>query len=123
MAEKQPKKFIKAQGNIIQDTVIYFKLIIRLMADPRVNPFIKIIPIASVVFVISPLDIPGPIDDAAILGLGVLAFIELCPKEVVDEHMRALNQTIGSQWKDVPPSRGQPATKDVIEGEFRDKKS
>ncbi len=123
MAEKQPKKFIKAQGNIIQDTVTYFKLIIRLMADPRVNPFIKIIPIASVVFVISPFDIPGPIDDAAILGLGILAFIELCPKEVVDEHMRALNQTIGGKWTDMPPKPGQPPSEDVIEGEFHDKKS
>lgn len=122
MAEKPPRKYIKAQGNVIQDVVTYFKLILRLMADPRVNPLIKLIPIASVAFVISPLDFPGPLDDAAILGLGVLGFIELCPKEVVDEHMRALNQTIGSNWKDASPTQEKPPAEDVIDAEFREKK-
>ncbi len=121
MPDKKPEKFIKAQGTIVQDIFTYLRLIIRLMGDPRVNILLKCIPVASVLFVISPLDFPGPIDDAAILGLGIYTFIELCPKEVVDEHMRDLNQTISGQWKNAAAGEKSDSKDEVIDGEFQDK--
>jgi len=112
----------KGKGNLIQDVWVYVRLIVRLMADPRVSPLIKFITVAALAYMIYPFDLPFILDDAAVLGLGMFAFIELCPKDVVDEHVRELNATIPGQWKNPftykPPSKPQD---DVIDAEFRDK--
>lgn len=68
-----------------------FKLLLRLLRDPRVSPLLKILPVAAVVYMISPLDAAVPvIDDAVVLGLGWYGFLELCPPDVVAEHRAAL---------------------------------
>lgn len=68
-----------------------FKLLLRLMRDPRVSPLLKILPVAAVVYMISPLDAAVPVlDDAVLLGLGWYGFLELCPPDVVAEHRAAL---------------------------------
>jgi uncharacterized membrane protein YkvA (DUF1232 family) len=74
------------------------RLILRLLGDRRVSPWLKIIPVAGLLYLISPLDlIPdialpllGELDDAAVLWLTNYLFVELCPPNVVDEHVRAL---------------------------------
>jgi uncharacterized membrane protein YkvA (DUF1232 family) len=66
------------------------KLILRLLADNRVNPLVKALPIASLAYLIWPIDIPGPIDDAVVIGAGLYTFVELCPDDVVAEHRAAL---------------------------------
>jgi uncharacterized membrane protein YkvA (DUF1232 family) len=68
------------------------------VGDRRVSAWLKIIPIAGVLYLLSPLDlIPdialpviGELDDAAILWLTNYLFVELCPPEVVQEHIHAL---------------------------------
>jgi uncharacterized membrane protein YkvA (DUF1232 family) len=90
---------IPPQGNVIRDLVLRVKLILRLIGDRRVSPWLKIIPIAGVVYLISPIDIIsdialpviGELDDAAILWLTNYLFIELCPPQIVAEHVKALN--------------------------------
>ena len=74
MADKRDV-MIPPQGGIIRDFVLRVKLIVRLIGDRRVNPWLKIIPVAGLVYLISPLDIIpdimlpviGELDDAAIL--------------------------------------------------------
>jgi uncharacterized membrane protein YkvA (DUF1232 family) len=72
------------------------KLIGRLMADSRVNIFVKVLPLASLGYLFLPADlIPvvpfiSALDDAAILWIGSTLFVELCPDNVVQEHMQAL---------------------------------
>jgi hypothetical protein len=105
------------KGNIFQDLAMRIKLILRLMADPRVNFLLKLIPFGSFVYLIFPDLAPGPIDDAAVLWLGLYLFVELCPPEVVAEHVAELNRTIPGQWHD-PQNESTP--EDVIEAEFRD---
>jgi uncharacterized membrane protein YkvA (DUF1232 family) len=98
MADKRDI-MIPPQGGIIRDFVLRVKLIVRLIGDKRVNPWLKIIPVAGLVYLISPLDlIPdimlpviGELDDAAVLWLTNYLFIELCPPEIVQEHVKALN--------------------------------
>jgi len=34
----------------------------------------------------------GPVDDMVVIWLGAFLFIELCPAEIVQEHMQILNQ-------------------------------
>jgi len=68
------------------------------MGDSRVNIFAKILPIVSIGYFLWPLDIlpgvtlpiVGALDDAAVLWLGTYLFVELCPPDVVEEHLEAL---------------------------------
>jgi hypothetical protein len=68
-----------------------FKLILRLLRDPRVNPLLKALPVGAAVYLISPFDSFLPVvDDAVVMGLGLYTFVELCPPDVVAEHRAAL---------------------------------
>ncbi len=97
MADKKDI-IIPPQGGVVRDFILRVKLILRLIGDKRISPWLKIIPIAGVAYLISPLDlipdialpIIGELDDAAILWLTNAVFIELCPPEVVNEHVKAL---------------------------------
>ncbi len=105
---------IPPQGGMIRDFVLRVKLILRLLGDRRVSPWLKIIPIGGIIYLISPIDIIsdialpviGELDDAAILWLTNYLFIELCPPEIVQEHVRALNAGSARRQDD-----------DVVEGE------
>ena len=91
------------------------KLIYKLMMDPRVNAVLKVLPLSSLVYFIFPDLMPGPIDDAVMLWLSTYLFVELCPPEVVDEHVREINRVITGDFRDVNPDDGE-----VIEGEIID---
>ncbi len=98
MADKRDI-MIPPQGGVIRDFILRVKLILRLIGDRRVNPWLKVIPVAGLAYLISPFDlIPdimlpviGELDDAAILWLTNYLFIELCPPEIVQEHVKALS--------------------------------
>ncbi len=66
------------------------RIVLRLMADSRVNIPLKILPLATIVYLIVPDIVPGPVDDALVISLGLFTFVELCPKDVVEEHRAAL---------------------------------
>lgn len=103
-------------SNFFNDLVDRFRLISRLMMDSRVNPLIKILPIGTLAYAIWPVDFPTPIDDVFVIWLGTTLFVQLCPPDVVEEHMRAL-QSGGAtvHWQDTPPGA---STGDVIDGEY-----
>ena len=55
------------------------------------NFFLKLLPISTLVYLVSPLDAAIPaVDDALIVGIGTYVFVELCPPEVVEEHRARL---------------------------------
>ena len=118
MTDQKEPKSVTTKGGVFADLTLRIKLILRLLADPRVNPLIKLLPIGSVVYFFLPDLAPGPIDDAAILWLGAYLFVELCPPHIVEEHMQALKQVIPGEWHD-------PLDKDddVIDAEYWEKKS
>ncbi len=82
-------------GNFIKGLVLNVKLISRLMGDSRVNGFAKLLPIVSLIYLVSPIDfIPGAVmpiigaaDDVAVVWFGLNFFLELCPAGVVAEHL------------------------------------
>ena len=84
------QKKITPSGGFLHELALRIKLIIRLMGDGRVNPLLKVLPIASILYIINPIDVPGPLDDAAVVGLGMYLFLELCPPDVVNEHLTQL---------------------------------
>ena len=96
------------------------RLVLRLMADRRVNPLLKLLPIGTVLYFFIPDLILGPIDDALILGIGTYLFIELCPPHIVEEHREALRNIVDSELREVDKDRIPIHEDEIIEGEFRD---
>jgi hypothetical protein len=105
MSDKPPNAIIPsgggAGGNFFQDLVLRVKLIVRLMADRRVNILLKLLPLGSLAYTFIPDLLPGPIDDAAMIWFLAYLFIELSPQEVVQEHMRRLTAVVEGQWREV----------------------
>ena len=95
------RPIIPSEGSFFENITFRVKLILRLMLDGRVNPFLKLIPIGSLLYVIFPFDIPGPIDDVAILWAGAYFFIEMCPPEVVQEHVDTLESVVDGEFREV----------------------
>jgi len=62
------------------------QLIIRLLKDKRVHPLIKVLPFLSLIYLIYPDFVPGPFDDAVVIGLFMQFFMSLVPDDLVEEH-------------------------------------
>lgn len=94
---------------VIRSLSLRIRLILRLMADRRVNPLIKLIPLASLAYIVIPDLVIGPLDDAAVVGLAAYIFVELCPPEVVKEHMDRLTSVVDGSFREVAdePSEDQ----------------
>ena len=99
MADKKSSDIIvPQQGGVVRNMVNQLKLIFRLLGDRRVSFHAKHVPLGAFAYLIMPADLApnvvlpviGMVDDAAILWLGTYIFTELCPPEVVSEHMKAL---------------------------------
>ncbi len=93
----QGNKPTVAPTSALEQVVRTLRLLWRLVQDPRVGLFPKLIPVAALVYVLSPIDLLpdfilglGQLDDLGIVMLGIALFIEMCPKEIVAEHRRAL---------------------------------
>jgi uncharacterized membrane protein YkvA (DUF1232 family) len=117
------------KGNIVRQTLLQLRLIWRLMRDPRVNWLLKLIPIAGVGYLLlGPLDlitdivpVLGLTDDAGIILGSLWLFVEMCPPDIVKEHMDDLTSvTIKGTWKEektdgekekLPEKSGEPADK------------
>lgn len=94
MADKNNRKITYPQNDgFLQGLTLRIKLILRLIGDSRVNTLLKLLPIGSVVYLVVPDIVPGPIDDAAVIWLATYLFVELCPPDVVQEHLEALKAT------------------------------
>lgn len=102
MADRKNRKVVVSphKGGMTRDFVNRVKLILKLMGDPRVSPWVKLIPVGAIAYLVSPIDIimgiPGvaALDDAAVLWMGSSLFIELCPPEVVQEYLREIGGTL-----------------------------
>lgn len=90
----------------------------RLMVDRRVGGMLKLIPLAMVAYILSPLDlIPdifvplGIVDDISALVIGLQLFIHSAPPDVVAEYRGQIPRGTAQN----KPKRDQPT---IIEGEF-----
>ena len=76
----------------------FVRLYWRLFRDRRVSPLAKALLVASLAYVVWPLDIIpdflpviGEVDDVGIVLSGLWLFIRLCPPEVVLERVREIS--------------------------------
>jgi len=118
MPAKSPKQIGPPSGDFFTSLALRTRLFLRLMRDRRVNLLLKAIPFAGLFYLLFPLDIPTPIDDAVVLWVGVNIFMELCPPEVVAEHEQALNGIVSGNTH--AATKDDQGDENVIEGEFYD---
>ncbi len=111
MSRQIPSK--TPRRSLIEEIVLEGKLFFRLLLDWRVNLLLKLIPVAGLLFVISPFDFPSVLDDLLVLIFSLILFVELCPRQVVEEHRKALRNVVTVEWHEVPD-------KVVVDGKIRD---
>ncbi len=116
-SEKDIKTF-PPSDNFFNNLLMRVKLILRLMADARISPWLKILPIGSALYFLLPDIAPGPIDDIAVVWLGAYLFIELCPSEIVQEHIDMISQAIPGSWEEIDIH--EQNHDQVVDGEIRD---
>ena len=114
-------------SGFFQDLVQRLKLILRLMGDRRVNFFLKLLPVAAAIYVISPIDllpgvafpVIGALDDAVVFWLGTTLFVSLCPDDIVEEHTNALQRVVAATWRESPE---QGNSGEIIDAEGTEQK-
>ncbi len=109
------------KSGFLPEVGLRIKLIAKLMSDRRVSVLLKAIPVASLIYFFVYPDLAiGPIDDALVIWLTTYLFVDLCPDEVVEEHLARLKHVI------LPGEPGQPDASaapeapkpDVVDAEF-----
>jgi hypothetical protein len=114
MSDKNNRKITFPQNKgFFQDLTLRLKLILKLLGDGRVNPLLKLLPVGSLIYLVVPDIAPGPVDDAAVIWLATYLFVELCPPDVVQEHLDALDAT-----RKVMDSYEETYQGEVIDGEI-----
>jgi uncharacterized membrane protein YkvA (DUF1232 family) len=90
----------------LAETTRQARLILRLLRDRRVPIWPKLIVPASLVYLLSPIDLLadpilglGQIDDLAVIVIGMKLFVELCPTHIVREHLDDLSSVINGSCR------------------------
>jgi uncharacterized membrane protein YkvA (DUF1232 family) len=101
--------------SVVGGAVKQARLAWRLLRDRRVPGWVKLVPVAGILYLLSPIDIlpeailplVGEVDDVVLLLMAVKLFVDLSPPGVVREHLRdLLNVPEGNR-------SGQPPTIEV----------
>jgi len=94
------------------------RLAVRLLREPRVPLLLKTIPVLTLLYVISPVDLVpdllpvlGQLDDLGIVLLGLELFVRWCPSSIQSFHQDAIARR--QRYSPIPP------TADVIDAEWR----
>jgi uncharacterized membrane protein YkvA (DUF1232 family) len=98
MSEPSSSSDLRGSAGVLGGLVKQARLAWRLLNDGRVPGWIKLIPIAGIVYFLSPIDlIPdlmlpglGEIDDVVVILLALKMLVELSPPGIVREHVEDL---------------------------------
>lgn len=78
------------------------RLVYRLLRDPEVPFYLKLLPFTAVLYLLWPIDIItdlapfiGQLDDVTVLLVGSKIFIEMAPPHIVSKHMNAIREQDG----------------------------
>lgn len=106
----------KEKGGVISGLIYQVTLIFRLMRDPRIKPLLKALPIAALIYLLTPVDLfpINPLDDGLVLWIGGALFITLCPSDIVQEHKREIQNPFSSA------KTSDQRSQEVIEGQAQD---
>jgi uncharacterized membrane protein YkvA (DUF1232 family) len=105
MAKQKKEVRVGEAAGILAEIIKNIKLIWRLLNDRRVAPWLKMIIPATLLYLLFPVDIVpdiapgvGQLDDIAVILLGLKLFVELCPEEIVRQHLDEL-ASVASPWR------------------------
>ncbi|MDH4207378.1 MAG: DUF1232 domain-containing protein [Anaerolineae bacterium] len=110
---------------LLSEVVRQARLVLRLLKDGRVPVWPKLIIPGVIVYILSPIDLLadpilglGQIDDVAVLLIGLKLFVELCPTDIVREHLDSLASVIDGSYRVVEEQQEQrPETPELSQGE------
>ena len=126
MAKQGKPSNIGETAGILAGIIKNARLVWRLLRDSDVPSALKMIPPATLLYLLFPIDfIPDPmlglgqLDDIGVILLGLKLFIELCPQEIVRHHLREMSSVSGSyRVVDEEPSQ-EPPPSGYIEAPYR----
>ena len=115
---RSPRSTIGLVGELIKNA----RLAWRLLNDRRVDTLYKVIPFVLVgLYFFSPIDfipdfipVVGELDDLAVILLGIKFFIDLSPKEVVQQHLAEMTSVTGRYR----PSNEKSTEESTIEAQY-----
>ncbi len=118
MAKQGKASDLGETAGILAGIIKNARLVWRLLWDPGVSSWLKMIPPATLLYLLFPIDfLPDPVlglgqlDDIAIILLGLKLFIELCPQDIVRHHLREISSVPGSYRvvDEEPPQEPSPS--------------
>jgi uncharacterized membrane protein YkvA (DUF1232 family) len=105
MANQKKATQVGEAASILAEIIKNIKLIWRLLNDGRISLGVKMIIPATLLYLLFPVDIIpdiapglGQIDDIAVILLGLKIFVEMCPNEIVRQHLDEL-ASVPSPWR------------------------
>lgn len=126
MAKQGKTSDLSEKAGILAGIIKNARLVWRLLRDPGVPASLKMIPPATLLYLLFPFDfLPdlalglGQLDDVAVILLGLKLFIELCPQEIVRRHLREMSSVSGNyRVVDEEPSQ-EPSPSGYIDAPHR----
>jgi uncharacterized membrane protein YkvA (DUF1232 family) len=115
--DSRPQPDITQTVGFLGNLTRQVRLIWRLFNDRRVSGWLKLIPIAGLVYLISPIDLLpdfalpglGQLDDLTAILLSLKMFVDLAPPEIVREHLQALIGRTGQTGVGQTGAAGTPS--------------
>jgi len=122
MTKSSPSADLLESAGFLGGLVKQARLAWRVLNDRRVPAWVKLIPVAGLIYLVSPIDlIPdlmlpglGELDDIAVLILAVKMFLDFSPPGVVNEHL----ENLFGKEKPVD-SAGGPSSSGYIDASYR----
>jgi uncharacterized membrane protein YkvA (DUF1232 family) len=106
MSEKKRLRDPGETAGLLSDILKQGRLILRLLGDGRVPIWPKLIIPGTVAYILSPIDFLadpilglGQLDDIAVFLIGMKLFVELCPTEIVREHLDNLSSVVSGSYR------------------------
>lgn len=122
MSRSTPSSTLNETAGFLGGLIKQGRLAWRLLRDSRVPDWVKMIPFAGLIYLLSPIDLLpdfalpglGEIDDIVVLMLALKMFVDLSPASIVAEHLEDLFGMPKRAHRSAEPS---PST--TIEGSYR----
>jgi uncharacterized membrane protein YkvA (DUF1232 family) len=97
------------------------RLVYRLVRDPAVPIYLKLLPFLSLAYFFFPFDlifdiypVVGQVDDLAIIVALSKIFIELSPQDVVSEHLSQIRNEDGTVIVEQQPDKKDPVADAIV---------
>lgn len=97
------------------------RLVYYLVRDPEVPIYLKLLPLAAVLYLVWPIDLItdfapflGQLDDLTALLVSSKVFVELTPPHIVAKHMKQIRQRDGFDVAAAPADRADKEVSDAI---------